>query len=477
MYDTLITRDWIPLNKRDHLSFIHICGIAAGTLVANLLWTVIFTLFEPLSERVKLKSWIRTFLLFYGSFAGFIINPILGVYSDALTFKWGRRRIFMLIGGIILVGGLFMMMYCIEIGSMILPHKKNGENEAQKGVLISAMIIVFTAGNIVQAPARTLCSDVTPLKQQILMSNICQVYSGIGGVLTNLIGGLELYKYTKLDQEPFILVICLSISAVSMAVTIIVSREEPLHEKPPPINPFKQIFYALKRMPKPFVRVLFPFTLAYISNYQYGFQFSHFMGKQIFHGSNDPNASKELKDKYQQGVSWSMMCNVVYCSFQFAYGFLNTWICDKIGMKSVMALGLLILSGGLFSFFFVSNKYAFLGLTIPLGIGNLIYTAIAYTVVSMVIPTEDLGANLGILTCFGVIGQQISNFGIGTGLAVIWPDNPRMMISISSVVGFIAFLSTFFMINPGFNEINDYQRMTDKSIQETSIPYTSSDRI
>ena len=471
----LIQKEWIPLNKRDHLSFIHICGIAAGTLVANLLWTIIFTLFEPLSEKVELKSWVRTLLLFYGSFAGFIINPVLGVYSDALMFKWGRRRIFIVIGGIILVGGLLLMMYCIEIGRWLSPHQEDGKNDATKGILISAIIIVFTAGNIVQAPARTLCSDVTPLKQQILMSNICQVYAGVGGVLTNLVGGLKLYKYTKLDQEPFILVVCLSISAVAMVISIIVTPEEPLREKPPSVNPFKQIWWALKKMPKPFVRVLFPFTLAYICNYQYGFQFSHFMGHDIFKGENTPDATDEQKKNYQDGVSWSMMCNVVYYFFQFAYGFMNTWVCDRIGMKWVMIIGLFLLTSGFFSFFFVSNKYAFLGITIPLGFGNLVYTAIAFTVVSMVIPTEDLGANLGILTCFGVFGQQVSNFGIGSGLGAIWPNDSRKMIGLSSIFGFLAFISAFFMIQPGLNDVNNYHIMPTKSIQDNTLPYISTD--
>lgn len=476
MDDNLIERrDWVPLNKRDHLSIIHICGIAAGTLVSNLLWCILFTLFTPLSELVKLESWIRILVLFYGSLSGFIISPLLGVISDTLMFRWGRRRIFMLIGGIILVGGLLIMMYTMQIGRMILPNKKDGENGAQKGVLIASMVLCFTAGNIVQAPARTLCSDVTPPKQQVLMSNICQIYGGIGGVFSNLVGGLKLYEYTQLTQEQFILVVCLSISAVAMTVSIIVTPETPLNEKPPKINPFKQIWNALKRMPRAYRRVIIPFTLSYLCVYQFQFQFSHFMGNDIFGGSNQPDASDYKNQLYQDGVSWSMMCNVMNCGFQCIYGFVNTKFCEWIGMKAVMIIGLSFLTLAFFSFFFVNNKYAYLGITIPIGIGSLIINAIPYAIVSLVIPTEELGANLGLLNCFGVFGQQLSNFGIGSGLGAIWPDNPRMMIGLSSIPGLIGVIFAFFIITPGIGDMSEYNQIPDRSTQEVSASLISTD--
>ncbi|KAK8897734.1 hypothetical protein M9Y10_015699 [Tritrichomonas musculus] len=456
-------KEWIPLNKRDHLSFLHICGIAAGTLVANLLWKIIFTLFEPISEKVSIKQWIRTLLLFYGSLAGFVINPILGVYSDTLMFRYGRRRIFMLGGSFILILGLLLMIYCQDLGQWFKPSQEKGKNDAEKGIFIVALLIVFTAGNIIQNPARTLCSDVTPPKQQVLMANICEIYAGVGGILTNLVGGLKLYQYVHIDQESFILIICLSLSAVCMVVAIIVTPEEPLHEKPPTVNPFKQIWTAIKKMPKPFLRVLVPFTFGNIANYQFGFQFSHFMGHDIFKGENNSGATEDQKNKYQDGISWAMMCYVVYYTFQFIYGFVSTWVIKTMGMRVVTFFSLLLLALGFFSFFFVSNKYAYLGIVVPLGLGNLVYNAVAYAIVSLVIPTEDLAANFGVLICFGVFGQQVSNFGIGSGLGAIWPDNSRMMIGLSSIFAFIGAISAFFMINPREDEAKDYQAIKDKN--------------
>lgn len=229
--------------------------------------------------------------------------PILGVYSDSLMLKWGRRRIFMLVGGIVLIISFLLMIFCVNLGRWILPSQPDGKNIAQKFILMLALIISFIAGNIVQAPARTLCFDVTPPKQIMLMSNICQVYSVVSGLIVNIIGASKLYKLTQLDQEPFLLIICLSVLTAALTISIIVSHEEPLLTKPNISNPFKQIWRAMRRIPKPFKRIILPFLFAYMCIYQYQFQFSLFMGKYIFGGENTGGISQEQKCKNQDGVS------------------------------------------------------------------------------------------------------------------------------------------------------------------------------
>ena len=473
--DSYIT-DWIPLNKRDHLSFAHICGIASGTLVTTLLWLMIFTLFEPLSEKVNLVNWIRTLILFYGSLAGFVICPVLGVYSDALTFKWGRRRIYMLVGGVVLIISFLFMIYCVDIGRWILPSQPDGNNLAQKLILIASLLISFTAGNAVQAPARALCFDVTPQKQMILMSNIMQVYSGVSGILANSIGAFKLYIISNFDQEPFLLMVCLSVIFLALTISIIVSHEEPLQTKPPIINPFKQIWEALKKIPKAFKRIILPFLFAYMAIYQFQFQFSHFMGEDVFGGSNVGSLDPSEKTKYQDGVSWSMACNAVSSIFQFGYGFLNTKVSELIGMKAVMILGLFLVTVSFFCFFFNFSKYVYLGLTIPIGIGSLIFNAIPYTVVSLVTPTEELGANLGLLNCFGIIGQQISNFGITFGIGSFYNDNSKMMIAFSFIPGLIGMISAFFMVTPRATDLSEYNQIRDRRSTEVSSSFISSEK-
>lgn len=69
------------------------------------------------------------------------------------------------------------------------------------------------------------------------------------------------------------------------------------------------------------------FLLAFVATYQCKAAFSDFMGSEIVHGSNADDAGGEMNKKYQEGVSWSMMRNVINNVVQLIYGFCNDRIC------------------------------------------------------------------------------------------------------------------------------------------------------
>lgn len=166
-------------------------GIASGNLVPGLLYNIIFTLLEPYVKMFSISDMIKTILLLIGSIIGFLLRPLLGVFSDGLMFKYGRRRIFIVVGTFFVVISLLLMMYCYEIGELL---DKKEPLKYGKILFITSIILSFTAANIVQSPARVLCSDVTPPSQQNLMSNICQACSGVSPIVSNLFGALEVYK-------------------------------------------------------------------------------------------------------------------------------------------------------------------------------------------------------------------------------------------------------------------------------------------
>lgn len=466
MIEDEIYDEWVPLNKRKSLSLIRILGIASGNLVPGLLWNVIFTLLEPFVKELGISSTVKTILLLYGSFIGFILGPVLGVASDRLMFKFGRRRIFVIIGGIVVVIALLLMMYCVEIGKKLSPRNPY---PYQQATFIIAICLAFTAGNVIQSPARVLCSDVTPISQQNLMSNICQVYSGVASIFSNLLGGLEVYKYTSLEQKQFLLVVSLSIAFAAMLISTISAREEPLRNKPPKVNPFKQIWEAFKKIPKPFSRVIPAFFFANIATYQYQVAFSDFMGSEIMKGNSREGCTAEEKALYDKGVSWSMMSNVMNNAIQLFYGFVNSKVCELIGMKWVMVIGNGLMSIGLLLFFFVSNRFAYLAFTGLIGLGTVIYMAIPYAVVSIVIPTEELGNNLGILNCFCVLGQQVSNFAIGKGLSSVYGNSPRKNIGYSSIFGLLATIASLFILQPSLADVGNYDKIQDESSDADGI--------
>lgn len=123
-----------------------------------------------------------------------------------------------------------------------------------------------------------------------------------------------------------------------------------------------------------------------------------------------------------------------------------------------MTLGIALMSFGLLMFLFFENRFAYFAFTGLIGLGNVIYMAIPYSIVSLVIPSEELGNNLGILNCFCVVGQQISNFAIGTGLGKVGNK-----IGYSSVVGFLAAAAALLILQPNLAETRNYNPILDES--------------
>lgn len=223
-----------------------------------------------------------------------------------------------------------------------------------------------------------------------------------------------------------------------MIVCCIFAREEPLKVKPRKLNPFKQIYLAFKKMPKPFSHVILPFLFANMAVYQFQITFTDFMGKDY----DDTSI-------YQDGVSFAMLCLVVNNACQLVYSFINSKTVDFLGMRWTMLAGNIILTGSLISFIWVNQKYAYYAFSGLIGISQVIFTAIPYATVSIVIPTEELVSNLGILNCFCVLGQQVSNWGMGCFVDAI--TSSRMSskkIGFSAVFAALAAISSLWMLEP-----------------------------
>ena len=168
----------LPLHLREKLSFIHILGIASANLAPSILWMITPSFFEPISSRLHVSQFWKTVLIFLCSLSGFVVCPIVGLYSDNCTFKYGRRRIYIFTSLFMMIFGLILLTYCEEIGEYINP---GNSSTTQQIIFGFSYLFLVTSGNIMQTPARSICTDVTPLSQQNLMANICSVFGGLGG--------------------------------------------------------------------------------------------------------------------------------------------------------------------------------------------------------------------------------------------------------------------------------------------------------
>lgn len=55
-----------------------------------------------------------------GPLSGLIIQPVVGVFSDTLDWKMGRRRPFILIGALLTILSMYMVAYAKELARWIV---------------------------------------------------------------------------------------------------------------------------------------------------------------------------------------------------------------------------------------------------------------------------------------------------------------------------------------------------------------------
>ena len=81
--------DWIPLNKREKLSYGRIFAIACCNLIQGLSYNIINITVKPYLSKLGFKGVGEYLILLTGSVIGFVIAPLLGVFSDGLMLKFG----------------------------------------------------------------------------------------------------------------------------------------------------------------------------------------------------------------------------------------------------------------------------------------------------------------------------------------------------------------------------------------------------
>lgn len=122
-----------------------------------------------------------------GPIAGIIAQPIVGVLSDNMWFMGGRRRPWIVIGGI-LAAVMMLALPNLEIIQKIFV----GGDDPQAGLLSIAVIVALTFDlsiNVSFNPTRSLVADCTPHKDRSKGYTWMQTVSGTFGVLAYLIGG------------------------------------------------------------------------------------------------------------------------------------------------------------------------------------------------------------------------------------------------------------------------------------------------
>ncbi|KAK8865269.1 hypothetical protein M9Y10_010807 [Tritrichomonas musculus] len=423
--------DWVPLCKRDRINPLWVVAICANQLTMNFIWTPIGALTNPYCRKLGLDNVATTLVQLIGSVVGLIVPPLVAVWSDTTTLKFGRRRIWMIGGEVLVIVGLMMVSFCREITG----HKRS----PAIAVFVIGQILASVGGNTANGPGRSMCQDVPPASQQVLASNMCTLFAGLAGVISNLIGALKLYQYTSLNNETLVLMLSCIIGVFALIVSVVATPEEPLLEKPDVTNPFLLIIQSFKDLTRQTWFLDIGFLFFQLGVAMFSWQNVNYIATKVF-GGNPGEGHPDLP-KYDDGVSHAQLLALIQTIIQVAYSFINTPICNKLGLRNAWFVGMITAIIGDVVFFFKTNKWFYMIGYICMGISQVVANSCPYVLVSLITPPEKLASAVTNVIFFGNIAGVIAQFGLNMGLGSIgwFTSNTGRLIGVSFVFVIIAF--------------------------------------
>lgn len=435
--------DLLP-EKTEKASVLYMICIGMASLGFQVAYAVVFALVDPIMTSLEMSDFAKFISWSLGPVSGFILQPMMGYFSDRTRSKLGRRRPFIIGGGVcsaIGITGLYLLK----------TYSYKFSQTAKTVLLMTTVFLTYVAINAIQGSARPLIGDVLPQEQQDLGFTIASILIGIGNIATNLIGGIG-YFLDKSYQDHTLtitLLVCNAIVFVSLLITIFTAKEKQFTGEIEDTNVFKKLFHAVTHMSKPMARACFLLTLSWVAFYPFVIKVTSFFSTEVF------PAGEENK-----GLCFGLFVTAVASVVTTLYGFVNVYLMNCIGLKATYALSHFIMGISFIAILFTKNRWVLLALFAPVGMTITVFNSIPYSITSASSSKEDVGVNLGALNILLVIGQQIANL-INMLIGYIhdhWKwlsqhyGKNECYISFGAVAAIITGFASFSLIIPGSKE-------------------------
>eukprot|EP01133_Synstelium_polycarpum_P006565 gene6565-7611_t len=363
-----------------------------------------FALGTPLFKQ-KFKLTPSTITLIQstaGPISGFIIQPIIGVYSDNCKSRWGRRRPFITAGAFFCVVSLLAIAFSPDIG-LLCGDNKNGTtpHDFKIGILIAIIgfCVMNLAVNVMQGPTRSLVADLAGDKQQ-LGNAMAANTMGLASIVANIIGA----TLSQLDDcYRIIFVIGAAFTAVSIIPTLIVSKEkvmtiEDVDDIKNPLVAFKKIGTGFRTMPLDLMRISLVFFVSWFAFSPYMVSVTNYFGSNVFPGN------------YQKGVSWGFWASAFFSLSSYIFSFLLHPLIKIFGYKFVYSMTQVVAGVGMILFLVFDKPSLAVALIITTMIGPnfTCFNSIPYALMAETVPKRDAGMYMGVLNSAAVVSQTIS---------------------------------------------------------------------
>ena len=341
-----------------------------------------------------------------GPVTGLLVQPVIGAISDKTWHpRWGRRKPYFFIGGILCSLALFLYPFSSALW-----------------MAVGLLWILDAGNNTAMEPYRAFIADKLDASQQPTGFQAQSFFTGFGQTLANLSLFVFPLLFTGITGKlPNWVYASFFLGAICSVGTIWWSARTTPEIPPTPqelreirsapmnmLSPFREIFSAVKDMPRVMWQLALVYLFQWYALFCYWQNASKSVALSVYHTT--PAGNPAL---YEQAVSWTGLVNGWYNVVTFLTAFALVGFAKKYSARWVHFFCLLLAASGFLAFPFIQNKYLLLPAITGFGIGWASMMGIPYLMVVGSIPKKRYGVYMGIINMMIVIPMILQTLSFG----------------------------------------------------------------
>jgi len=190
-------------NEKPKLSLWTLIALGLSYYCVNFLWRVEDASIIPYAQKLGVPVKFSSMIWLGSPVLSFIVANIIGKISDSCTFRYGRRRIFIVILAVCTTIGGITIVTLPNFSAAVFPNNEQKAKVLRIVLLFISFIIADGCTTSILTPGRALLLDLTPSSQIPSANAFFALLGQIGGVLAFSIGALPLGKgFEFLGIEP-----------------------------------------------------------------------------------------------------------------------------------------------------------------------------------------------------------------------------------------------------------------------------------
>ncbi|KAI8904295.1 major facilitator superfamily domain-containing protein [Gorgonomyces haynaldii] len=202
--------------KDDIKNYFNAALLALPWLGVQTIWATEFGVLVQTLQGYGLSQSVASLAWIFGPITGFFVAPLIGVFSDNNTSKYGRRRPY-------IIAGLLSTVVCSLL--FAFSESLGATKEAHLAVGFFSFVGLDITINIMQTPLRALGSDLAPLGFQEAVQLFAALFQGLGGILGSVIMKAFYTGYANELPKVFLTVMAINLSLITF-ICLVVKEEQ-----------------------------------------------------------------------------------------------------------------------------------------------------------------------------------------------------------------------------------------------------------